>query len=212
MITGINKTVKQSGKNNNMQRRKVILAFLIIFVWLIGTGIGAADVVSLKLEGHLSYVTSSHDTSRITYAVVVSGNYAYIGDQDKGLVVVNISNPAVPTLAGHYGTEWFAPGVAIAGNYAYVAGGDLMVMDISEPTAPKLAGRYNTAGSAYDVAVSGNYAYVADWTNGLVVVDISKPTTPTMAGRYNTAGFASSSLLSSAICFILVSISCGVLL
>jgi len=39
----------------------------------------------------------------------------------NGLVVVDISDPAAPSLAGHYDTAGYAYGVTVSGDYAYVA-------------------------------------------------------------------------------------------
>jgi hypothetical protein len=57
--------------------------------------------------------------------------------------------------------------VAVAGNYAYVAGTDqgLLVIDVRDPAHCVLVGGYNnTNGFAWGVAVAGNYVYLAnDW-------------------------------------------------
>jgi hypothetical protein len=89
--------------------------------------------------------------------------------------------------AGSYDTPNVAYGVAVSGDYAYVADhvSGLLVIDISDPTTPALAGSYNTTGYADEVVVSGDYAYVAGSFGGLWVIDISDPTTPALAGSYN---------------------------
>jgi hypothetical protein len=76
--------------------------------------------------------------------------------------------------AGSCNTPGFADGVAIAGDYAYVADrpSGLHVIDISDPTNPVSAGSYDTPGTAYDVAISGDHAYVADYSSGLQVVQV----------------------------------------
>ena len=93
-------------------------------------------------------------------------------------------HPYTMQLAGTYDTPGAAYGVAVEGNYAYVADDDdgIQVIDISDPANPTLAGHYDTPGSAYDVAVRGNYAYVAEYYSGLRVIDISDPTNPISAG------------------------------
>jgi hypothetical protein len=108
------------------------------------------------------------------------------------VVVLDISDPTSPALAGGYDTPGYAQGVALSGDHAYVADGDsgLVVLDISDPTSPVFAGGYDTVGVAYDVAVRGDHAYVADDANGITVLDISDPTTPTLAGGYDTPGYA----------------------
>ena len=95
------------------------------------------------------------------------------------------------TLAGSYDTVGDAKGVAVSGNYAYVAdrGNGLVIVDISDPASPVLSGSYDTVGDANSVAVSGNYAYVADGGNGFVIVNISNPASPVLTGSCIT-GYA----------------------
>ncbi|MDI6756244.1 MAG: hypothetical protein QME78_17875 [Thermodesulfobacteriota bacterium] len=70
---------------------------------------------------------------------------------------------------GYYDTPGYAYGVAVSGNYAYVAdgGSGLRIINISDPATPTEAGFYDTPGYAMGVAVSGDYAYVADGDAGL---------------------------------------------
>ncbi|NCS55245.1 MAG: hypothetical protein GPJ23_24740 [Microcystis aeruginosa G13-05] len=132
-----------------------------------------------------------YDTS-LSYGVQVVGNYAYVADGGLGLQIIDISNPAAPTLKGNYNTSGYARGVQVVGNYAYVANdtSGLQIIDISNPAAPTLKGNYNTSGRADDVQVVGNYAYVADQYSGLQIIDISNPVAPTLKGNYDTSGRA----------------------
>jgi Ca2+-binding RTX toxin-like protein len=70
--------------------------------------------------------------------VQVVGNYAYVADYYSGLQIIDISNPAAPTLKGNYDTSGGALDVQVVGNYAYVAdGGDgLQILDVSDFTNP----------------------------------------------------------------------------
>ena len=163
---------------------KIILRiFLLCLVFIQITGVAGA--LSLAEIGH-------GNTAGIAMGVAVSGNYAYVADYDNGLVIVDIRNPAAPTLVGSYDAAGYASGVAVAGSYAYVATIDygLVIVDIRNPAAPVLAGSYNTMGSAVGVAVSGSYAYVANGAGGILVIDIRNPAAPTLAGSYNTMGSA----------------------
>ncbi|MBF0094465.1 MAG: DUF4347 domain-containing protein, partial [Alphaproteobacteria bacterium] len=92
-------------------------------------------------------------------------------------------------LTGSYDTE-LAYGVAVSGNYAYVADdrAGLRVIDISNPVSPSLLGTYDTPGYASGVVVNGTYAYVADLNRGLQVINISNPASPSLAGSYGTSG------------------------
>ena len=96
------------------------------------------------------------------------------------------------TLAGSYDTPGLAYGVAISGDYAYVADRywGLLAIDISNPASPTLAGSCGAPDDAYGVAISGDYAYVAGGDSGLQVIDISNPASLTLAGSYDTPGLA----------------------
>lgn len=128
-----------------------------------------------------------------TYDVAVNGNYAYVANEGLGLSVVDISNPALPSLAATYLSAGYPENVVPVGNYAYVASGylGLLVFDISTPSAPSLIGNYNTPGYVRNLAVNGNYAYLCDGSTGdLIIVNISTPSSPVLAGTYNGSGDA----------------------
>ncbi len=157
--------------------------------------------------------------------VNVAGGYAFVvaknrngpfgsesNDDGTGnsLTILDVaSNPASPAILGSIhdaNTLFGAYGVAVSGNYAFVAsqgclsgqpcpnhsvGNAFAVIDISKPSAPTIvAALHNSSlpapwkGSgalshATSVAIWGNYAYVtAAYQNRLTVVDISNPLAP----------------------------------
>jgi len=74
-------------------------------------------------------------------------------------------------------------GVAVQGNYAYVADWvrGLDVVDIRDPANPVFVGNWtHTSGWAYgmDVVVDGSYAYATMKFKGLFILDISNPASP----------------------------------
>jgi hypothetical protein len=84
---------------------------------------------------------------------------------------VDISDPENPVIAGAVDTRGGANGVAVSGDYAYVANSTswLQVVDISDPANPVIAGAVVTPGSTKGVTVSGDYVYVASNRSGLVI-------------------------------------------
>jgi hypothetical protein len=124
------------------------------------------------------------------WAVALSKGYAFVVDGD--FQVVDISDPASPSLAGSAWTPDWANDVAAEGDYAYVAdgGSGLQVIDVSVPSAPSIAGSVDTPGEAQGVAVAGTYAYVADGESGLQVIDVSNPGAPVIVGSLDTPGSA----------------------
>ncbi len=67
------------------------------------------------------------------WSPTLAGSYAYVADGSSGLQVIDVSNPASPTLAGSYDTPDYAFGVFVAGSYAYVADREtgLLIFDVS---------------------------------------------------------------------------------
>jgi hypothetical protein len=107
-----------------------------------------------------------------------------------GLRVYDISNPTNLINVGYIHDSGQAWGVAVSGNYAYLAnsGDGLRVYDISNPTNVISVGHIHdggVSGNAYNVAVSGNYACLANGYDGLRVYDISDPTNPINVGHAN---------------------------
>jgi hypothetical protein len=125
--------------------------------------------------------------------VTVVGRHAYVADFEAGLQVIDVSNPTNCVRVGGHVVGGYANGVAVSGNYAYVAtGGGLSVIDVSNPTNCVLVGCYESVDNGKDVAVSGHYAYLADYEDGgLQVIDVSDPANPVRVGGYVTSGEAS---------------------
>jgi hypothetical protein len=122
--------------------------------------------------------------------LAVAGHYAYLAANGNGLVIIDISNPALPTRVGAYipPDSWISS-VVLKGNYAYVEGGwadkILYIVDISQPTRPIQVGSYSH-GRLPDVihgccflAVADNYVYYDGY-----IIDVTNPAAPTEAGAF----------------------------
>ena len=160
-----------------MNRRVIVLTIVMTAILTIAAAVNAQEI---------EYV-GSYDTPGGVDGVFISGSYAYVADDYSGLQIINVANPANPTLAGSYDTPDYALGVFVSGSYAYVAdwNSGLQIIDISNPANPTLAGSYNTPGYAYGVFVSGSYAYVADHYSGLQIINVADPASPALVGSYD---------------------------
>jgi hypothetical protein len=131
--------------------------------------------------------------------VAVSGSYAYVTDpsgydpdftQSGQLRIIDISNPASPTLVGSVhstGGKVFSSsplsGVAVSGDYVYIAcpdgndplmgPGSLQVVDVSRPTGPSTVATVPVPEfPCYSVAISGPYAYVTGWKETIITYPV----------------------------------------
>ena len=142
---------------------------------------------SLILNAATGAVVGSVDWNWQGYAtkVIKSGSYALFAIGSYGLGIVDVSNPASPTIMKRVST-YDAVGVAQSGRYVYVAdqGEGMSVIDTFDWT--KVASVGNDF--SQDIAVSGNYAYVAGY-DGVSVYDISTPTSPAFRSNYYDGGY-----------------------
>ncbi len=137
----------------------------------------------------------------------ISGGLAYVADDEAGLRIVDVSDPANPAFAGFYSIPRIAlhdevntlmydnvASVAVAQGHAYVAEYQfgLRVVNIADPSNPVEVGFYDTPGDAHGVAVAGDTAYVADFDHGVRVVNIADAARPVESGHCDTPGEAQS--------------------
>jgi len=130
----------------------------------------AANPDSIKLVGRVP-------TPGIARALAVDGSHAYIGDEQYGLVVVDISAPSDPQIIGDYEIgNYGVRSVYVLGSYAYVGARSrgLYVFDICDPTDPQVAGQCPVH-DAYGVWVEDTLAYIADFYLGVSVLNVSRP-------------------------------------
>ncbi|MBN2392489.1 MAG: hypothetical protein JXR84_17295 [Anaerolineae bacterium] len=125
--------------------------------------------------------------------IFVSAGYAYIaGDAYVGsanwyggVAVVDVSNPADPTVKANYVTPDVSDTkqVYLSNTQAYLTGYEdgLLVVDVSDPHNPDTTTLFSVPTEPSALAHAGDYLYVGDSTNFLVL-DVSDPRDPTIAG------------------------------
>ncbi len=121
--------------------------------------------------------------------MVVVGTYAYVSDYGAGLKIINIGNPAAPSLVGTFPIAMNSnTSIAVSGNYAYLndyVNGAVRIVDISNPASPNLIATYLPPGGfPGSVAVSGHYLYIGDFSGAVEIVDVSNPASPSLVGSY----------------------------
>ena len=155
------------------------------------TNLNAAQLTGTLALGQLPSAVLTNGAAAVSLNGTFTGNAVGLTNLNSLHLTGPLALGVDVVRVGGCVTGW-AQGVAVAGNYAYVAdnSGGLQVIDISNPANPQRVGGYDTTGFAYGVAVARNYAYVADYAAGLQVIDISNPANPQRVGGYDTAGLA----------------------
>ena len=125
--------------------------------------------------------------------ITIAGTYAYILC-DRGLVVVNISNPLAPKVESEIGAPDLVDpqGVAVQFRYAFVVDRQgLKVLDVTSLAHPRVVqGAGVPLEDARNIYVARTYAYVAGGKQGLVIVDVERPEHPQIDQVFTAAGRA----------------------
>jgi hypothetical protein len=123
---------------------------------------------------------------------------ASVVSRDRGLSVIDLGDPAQPSVVGTLNLENTERAVAMEGGFAYVLESapdpidraSLAIVDLTTPSRPSLVARLDLPGNfvATGIAVDGTLAYVAATDAGLQIVDISAPQAPRIIGSAPTSG------------------------
>ena len=188
--------------STNVYQIKVVGSYAYVIGRYGSTNNTTVSIYNISNPAAPTLVGSLHDSNRGPYegnfGMDISGEYAYVahsslGNPSTNLQIIDISNPATPSLAGTFATVNVPLDVAVSGSYAYIAEKNttdgLEIVDVSNPAAPVAVGSFDTANPASAVRVVGNYAYIAEQgtTDAFEVVDISTPSAPVRVGSFSLA-------------------------
>lgn len=111
---------------------------------------------------------------------------AFVASDERGLEVIDVTNPALPSLDSSLLRADHAEDIYIVGNRAYVADGraGLRALDVSDPTLPLELGGLDTLNNDHEsVAAKDSFAFMGSMQPPyLRTIDVSDPTNPVMAG------------------------------
>jgi len=154
-----------------------------------GLRVYRADGSDTSLVGVLPLGAS---TRVVDIALDPPRNRAYLAAGSLGLLVVDIADPAAPSLLSSLSLAGLASAVAVVDSGLVVVGrrgsvgAGLSFVDVTLPTAPSPRGQLG-AGSIPDpraVAVKGTIAFVADGSVGLAAVGFTDPDAPALVGVF----------------------------
>jgi len=170
-------------------------------------GVELVDISNPKKPRHLSTARTGEAQS-----VEVRNGFAYVGVWgSRELVVVDVRNARKPVITARCPLDGNGDGVAVRGEYVYVATGHhsrarrksypapgdpgygcghgLEIFRITDAANPTFVSRikmppfYRIGNDMWGVKIAGDYAFVHDTHNGIFVVDISDPEQPSFVAH-----------------------------
>ncbi|NQU04973.1 MAG: hypothetical protein HQ568_02690 [Calditrichaeota bacterium] len=135
--------------------------------------IGTVSIFNVERPDSIYEIVSLNVRNRVT-DMFVSDQIIYVACGRQGLNIIDVSDPANPSLEANWHDAAFVSGLDVQGDYAYTTDslGALFSVDISEPHEPFTAGLFRYQTPFLSVGVDNDYAYILA-INGLMIVDIS---------------------------------------
>ncbi|MEK7548913.1 MAG: hypothetical protein AAB496_00245 [Patescibacteria group bacterium] len=127
----------------------------------------------------------------------ISGNYLYAvsNDDSQEFLIIDISNPALPTKISSVNLSGSSNGITVfyKNNFAYVgrasgAAQEFVIIDVFNRSSPQYySGLSGVGGEINDIFVFNNRAYLGteDDNNGLTIVNVGDPANPSKIGSLN---------------------------
>jgi len=165
----------------------------VLYAASYGWGLYAIDISNLNIPTQIGFVGSA-TVSEAAMDVVIKGNIAYVSWFYKGVVAVDITNPATMTmrnvpsdLGEGYFMTGYTYGIAIDDslNYLYLSGHyrGTGIYDITSiPNESLVSVIEPRFGRTYRVLENGNYIYLQQ-DAFLITLDISNPSNPIITGN-----------------------------
>jgi len=129
-----------------------------------------------------------YTTTYVATSIALAGNLVFVTDRTSGLEIIRTSDVVEPSGIGNFGGS--SSGIALLGNYAFLAQGSLDIIDITNPESPEQVDWYLDGSDYRDLDLEGDVAYIADANGALHSVNITDPTNITALGKDTTPGFA----------------------
>ncbi len=142
-------------------------------------GISAINVANPSSPVTSSFLAAFAAPTGIAYSPFYFNSKVFVAYGTAGLRIIDVSSTTSPTPLSTLALSGEARGVAVKGNYAYVAARDagVHVIDVSNAASPVVVKTILTSRSR-GIVINGNYAYVATRDSGLIVWNVADPANP----------------------------------
>ena len=109
----------------------------------------------------------------------------YFSGSNKGLDVVDVSDPSKPVLKMTVPRTQGAKDTQIVGSLMYLAchGNGVRILDIADPLAPRTIASFNNGGEAWGVGGDAKYLWIGDLQEGVELYDASNPRSPVLIAQ-----------------------------
>ena len=179
--TGTMHTYEISSVGTWTNTRDVRVAGGLAYV-AVGTGM---RVYAVGMPDH-PQLLGACSTPGVALSLDIAGDRAYVADSSGNIVVMDISNPAIPRVTGYYGFGASIYQVQIVNKLAFVAGATgFSILSLDSKDAPVQISRTYMGAGANGLRVGGDIAYIATDSGSLAIYNVANPARPVSLRRYS---------------------------
>ena len=116
---------------------------------------------------------------------------------------IDLISSTEPILTGYTSIPGIPNGIAISGDHAYIASGEMGLTTVYVTSQnPIVITTTSTSGFARNIAIEDHYAYVTNGLNGLTILDILNPANPNVLSNVPASGLANNVAISNNYAFV----------
>ena len=144
-------------------------------------GVSGINVSNPASPTTAAFLPAATTPSGSAYTPFYANGKVYIAYGTAGLRIVDVSNPAAPTLISTTPLGGDSRSLVVSGNYAYIAGRDsgVFIVDVTNASSPQKVKSIKTPRSR-GITVSGKTLFVAVSDSGVAIIDITNPGTASL--------------------------------
>ena len=135
---------------------------------------------------------SQFTTGQEVVDIFIWNNIAFLADQIKGLLIINISILSNLSLINKYQYQGESVyDIVVDNGMAFLAHGraGLKILDVSNPKNIIDMGGYNDGGLSWKIFLENNFIYLVDRIQGIEIINVTKKSNPQLIGKYQCQPF-----------------------
>jgi hypothetical protein len=133
----------------------------------------ALHLIDVSDPSNLVQISEVDTTDRCSSvgSILVVGSLVYLGDMQKGICIIDVSDPADPILVGQWNEINTVFDMALSGERIFAACySHVAALSIKDPLAPMIEDVTVTPGLAWGIDANGERVFVADMDGGLNIL------------------------------------------
>jgi hypothetical protein len=129
------------------------------------------------------------DTLNPVNATFFSCSLCYVATGEKGLTIMDISNPIYPSIISQFESYKKIESIYISDTLGYLCCGEngLLILNLSDPYNPNMVSSFNTPGILHSLLKKGNVLYLLD-DSGIISISIEDISTPFLLDSLHLPG------------------------